>query len=164
VATRSGGIFSGGGGLLLLVGGLLVKHAEANEVSACSSGLGRLGQAFDPGVASSCSSAQDLSSAANVAMWVGAIIVIGAAASVVFALIGAGAVVAGNKKARPGTAGARPVTRARPPAAGIAPVRAQAAPARPDQRTGRPFDTAAPGPDRASPGPAARPGRHRVSC
>lgn len=52
VAGRSGsGILGAGGGfgsgLLLLVGGLVVKHAEANEVAMCSSGFGRFGQALD---------------------------------------------------------------------------------------------------------------------
>jgi len=125
--TTSGGIFSGGGGLLLLVGGLVVKHAEANEVSACSSGLGRFGQAFDPNVANSCASAQDLSSAANVAMWVGAVILVVAALGVVVSLIGAGAVMASAKKAKtagpPRSPGARPELSAPRPATGNAPQR-----------------------------------------
>jgi hypothetical protein len=125
--TTGGGIFSGGGGLLLLVGGLVVKHAEANEVSACSSGLGRFGQAFDPNLANSCASAQDLSSAANVAMWVGGVILVVAAVGVVVSLIGAGAVMASAKKAKtagpPGSAGLGPGSSAPRPATGTAPAR-----------------------------------------
>lgn len=74
VAGRSGsGILGAGGGfgsgLLLLVGGLVVKHAEANEVALCSSGFGRFGQALDPNVASSCSCRHH--AAAGRACWAG---------------------------------------------------------------------------------------------
>lgn len=64
--ARGGTVGAGGGfgtGLLLLVGGLILKHSQANMVSECSSGFGPLGQAFDPNVASKCGMAQELNSA-----------------------------------------------------------------------------------------------------
>ena len=71
------GIVGAGGGLgtglLLLVGGLILKHSQANLVAECSSGLGQLGQSLDPSAATGCSGAQTLSSLATVAIWLGAI-------------------------------------------------------------------------------------------
>jgi hypothetical protein len=121
VAGRSGsGILGAGGGfgsgLLLLVGGLVVKHAEANEVALCSSGFGRFGQALDPNVASSCSLAQDLSNGATAAIWIGAIVL----AIAVIGLIAAGTMVSSKnaKIARPqARGGTRPATPPGPRAA-----------------------------------------------
>ncbi len=125
MARRSSGFFGGsGGGLLFLVVGLVVKHAEANEVSACSSGLGRFGQVLDPGVASSCASAQDLSSMASVLTWIGAIVLVLSVGGFLLSLIGAGAAAAAGKKASAaaprGTAEARPRLPTPPPATGNA--------------------------------------------
>ena len=108
VAGRSGsGILGAGGGfgsgLLLLVSGLVVKHAEANEVALCSSGFGRFGQALDPNVASSCSLAQDLSNGATAAIWIGAIVLAIAVIGLIAALIAAGTMVSSRnaKTVRP---------------------------------------------------------------
>ena len=108
MASRGGsGILGAGGGfgsgLLLLVGGLLVKHAEAKEVALCSTGFGRFGQALDPNVANSCSLAQNLTDGATAAIWIGAIVLALAVIGLIAALIGAGAMVASKnaKTARP---------------------------------------------------------------
>ena len=117
MASRGGsGILGAGGGfgsgLLLLVGGLLVKHAEANEVALCSSGFGRFGQALDPNVASSCSLAQDLSNGATAAIWIGAIVLAIAGISLIASLAGLGAMAAKSRNAKtahpPARAGTRP--------------------------------------------------------
>lgn len=108
MASRGGsGILGAGGGfgsgLLLLVGGLLVKHAEANEVALCSSGFGRFGQALDPNVANSCSLAQDLSNGATAAIWIGAILLAVAGIGLIAALVSLGAMATSKnaKTARP---------------------------------------------------------------
>ncbi|MGH3151045.1 MAG: hypothetical protein ACRDOB_09980 [Streptosporangiaceae bacterium] len=109
--------------MLLLLGGLLVKHAEANEVALCSSGFGRFGQALDPNVANSCSLAQELSNGATVAIWIGAIVLAIAVVGLIAALIGAGAMASSrNAKA------ARPPARASAPPARL--VQASTTPAR----------------------------------
>jgi hypothetical protein len=120
------GILGAGGGfgtgLLLLVGGLIVKHAQANLLAECSSGLGQFGQAFDPNAAAECSSAQDLSSLATGAIWLGTVMLIIAIGGGIVFLVAAG-ILATNKSARAaalGTGSARPVkpapgTPTRPP-------------------------------------------------
>jgi hypothetical protein len=87
IAGAGGGF---GTGLLLLVGGLIVKHTQANMVAECSSGLGQLGQAFDPNAATGCSAAQDLSSLATAGIWLGAIMLVIAVAGGIAMLAAAG--------------------------------------------------------------------------
>ena len=80
MVSRRGILAAGGGGfgagLLLLVGGLIVKHSQAKMLAACSSGPGRFGQALDPNTARQCGSAQDLSSMATGAIWIGAFLLV----------------------------------------------------------------------------------------
>ena len=110
----SSGILGAGGGfgtgLLLLLGGLVVKNAEANEVAACSSDLGRFGQALDPNAASSCSAAQGLSTAASAATWIGGIMLVFAVGGFVIFLIALGAEASkkGSPARSPGTGKATP--------------------------------------------------------
>jgi Double zinc ribbon len=122
-----GAVGSVGTGLLLLIGGLIVKHSQANLLAECSSGLGQLGQAFDPNAATECSSAQDLSSMAVWAIWAGGIMLVLAVGGF-FAVLAAGTAAAAGKSAgaaRPGTgsapqAKAMPATPAQTPASGPA--------------------------------------------
>jgi hypothetical protein len=106
--AKNGGVLGAGGGvgtgLLLLVGGLILKHSQANMVAVCNSGLGQLGQAFDSNAANSCRAAQDLSSLGTAGIWVGAAMLIIAAVSLIALLVAAGA-IAGTSRAR--TAGTR---------------------------------------------------------
>jgi hypothetical protein len=135
IAGAGGGL---GTGLLLLVGGLLVKHSQANMVAECSSGLGQLGQAFDPNAAAGCTGAEDLSSLATAAIWIGAIMLAIAVIGGIAMLAAAGVFVATNKpKAGAATSTrspAKPATAARPPArsatatATVEPYASQAAP------------------------------------
>lgn len=80
MVSRRGILAAGGGGfgagLLLLVGGLIVKHSQAKMLAACSSGPGRFGQALDPNTARQCGNAQDLSSMATGAIWIGAFLLV----------------------------------------------------------------------------------------
>lgn len=94
---------AGGGvgtGLLLLVGGLVLKHSQANLVAECSSGFGQLGQAIDPNAATSCSAAQTLSSLATVGIWIGAIMLGFAVIGGIAVLAGVGVLAANSKKPR----------------------------------------------------------------
>jgi hypothetical protein len=79
ILGASGGGF--GAGLLLLVGGLIVQHSQANTLAACSSGVGQAGQVLNANAARQCASAQDLSSMATGAIWVGAILLVVAVGS-----------------------------------------------------------------------------------
>jgi hypothetical protein len=80
MVSRRGILGAGGGGfgagLLLLAGGLIVKHSQAKMLAVCSSGPGRFGQALDPSTARQCGSAQDLSSMATGAIWIGAFLLV----------------------------------------------------------------------------------------
>jgi zinc-ribbon domain len=111
------GIVGAGGGLgtglLLLVGGLIVKHSQANLVAECSSGLGQLGQALDPNAATGCSGAQTLSSLATVAIWLGAIM-LGFAVIGGIAMLAAAGVFVAQQKPKTATAGTTSVRRAEP--------------------------------------------------
>jgi hypothetical protein len=111
MAGKRGGIAGVGGvgtGLILLVGGLIVRHAEANTVYVCSSLIGRLGQALDQNAATSCSAAQDLSTAATVGIWIGAVLLVLAACGFITTLIATG-VIATSQRAK--AAGPRPAAK-----------------------------------------------------
>ncbi len=99
-----------GAGLLLLIGGLVVKHAQAHMLAECSTGLGQFGQVIDPNAANKCSTAQALSSMATAAIWIGAIVLAIAVGGLVAFLIASGAVNVGKKHKTvvPGTTGPRP--------------------------------------------------------
>jgi hypothetical protein len=103
------GILGAGGGLgtglLLLVGGLVVKHAQANVLAECSSGLGRFGALIDPNAASECSSAKDLSTMATGGIWIGAIMLVFTVGGFLAVLIAA-ANLAASKKPRTVATGA----------------------------------------------------------
>ena len=73
LAAGGGGL---GVGLLLLAGGLIVKHSQAKMLAVCSSGPGQFGQALDPDTARQCGRAQDLSSMATGAIWIGAFLLV----------------------------------------------------------------------------------------
>src|SRR5450631_2258599 len=108
MAGGKGTLGAGGGfgtGLLLLVGGLVVKHAQANVLAECSSGLGRFGSLIDPNAASECSSAQDLSTMATGGIWIGAIMLVCVVGGFLVVLIAA-ANLAASKKPRTVAAGA----------------------------------------------------------
>jgi hypothetical protein len=111
------GIVGAGGGLgtglLLLVGGLIVKHSQANLVADCSSGLGQLGQALDPNAATGCSGAQTLSSLATVAIWLGAIM-LGFAVIGGIAMLAAAGVFVAQQKPKTVAAGTVSLRRAEP--------------------------------------------------
>jgi hypothetical protein len=111
------GIVGAGGGLgtglLLLVGGLIVKHSQANLVAECSSGLGQLGQALDPSAVTGCSGAQTLSSLATVAIWLGAIM-LGFAVIGGIGILAAAGVFAAQKKPKTVAAGTASLRRAEP--------------------------------------------------
>jgi hypothetical protein len=85
ILGASGGGF--GAGLLLLVGGLIVQHSQASMLAACSSGVGQFGRALNANAARQCASAQDLSSMATGAIWVGAILLLVAVAGFTFFLV-----------------------------------------------------------------------------
>ncbi len=111
------GIVGAGGGLgtglLLLVGGLIVKHSQANLVAECSSGLGQLGQALDPSAVTGCSGAQTLSSLATVAIWLGAIM-LGFAVIGGIGMLAAAGVFAAQQKPKTVAAGTASLRRAEP--------------------------------------------------
>lgn len=111
-STGGGRILGAGGGfgtgLLLLVGGLILKNAQANLLAECSSGLGRFGQAIDPNAASSCSSARELSTLATAGIWVGAALLVIAVGSFIALLIAAG-VIASSARSK---AAAEPTSKA----------------------------------------------------
>jgi len=99
--VKSRGILVAGGGglgvgLLLLVGGLVLKHGQAATLAKCSSGLGQAGQALDLVTARQCASAQDLSSMATTAIWIGAVL-LGIAAGGLIAFFAAAGVTASRK-------------------------------------------------------------------
>jgi hypothetical protein len=102
------GIGGFGTGLILLVGGLLLKNSQSHMLAECNSGLGQLGQLFDPNAASSCSSSQDLSSLATAGIWIGVIMLIVGIGGGVLALVGVGVLATTQKK--PGTAPRRAAT------------------------------------------------------
>jgi hypothetical protein len=125
--VRSKGILGagvgGGVGLLLLIGGLVVKHAQAPILAECSTGPGQIGQVLNPSAAHKCSVAQGWSSMATAATWIGVIVLAIAVGSLVALLIASGA-RAGSKKPKtvvPGPSAARPA------AAPMAPARPQPA-------------------------------------
>lgn len=99
--TGGKGVLGAGGGfgtgVLLLVGGLIVKHAQAHVLAECSSGLGQLGSAFDPNMAAECSSASDLSSMATGAIWIGGVMLVIAVGGLLIFLIAAANVAAARK-------------------------------------------------------------------
>ena len=111
------GIVGAGGGLgtglLLLVGGLILKHSQANLVAECSSGLGQLGQALDPSAVTGCSGAQTLSSLATVAIWLGAIM-LGFAVIGGIGMLAAAGVFAAQQKPKTVAAGTASLRRAEP--------------------------------------------------
>jgi hypothetical protein len=111
------GIVGAGGGLgtglLLLVGGLILKHSQANLVAECSSGLGQLGQALDPSAVTGCSGAQTLSSLATVAIWLGAIM-LGFAVIGGIGMLTAAGVFAAQQKPKTVAAGTASLRRAEP--------------------------------------------------
>jgi len=112
--ASSTGIAGGGvgTGLLLLVGGLILKHSQANLVAECSSGFGQLGQALDPNAANSCSAAQTLSSLAVAGIWIGAIMLGFAMLGGIGLLAGIGVLAASSKKPRtasPANSSVRPI-------------------------------------------------------
>lgn len=131
IAGAGGGL---GTGLLLLVGGLIVKHTQANMVAECSSGLGQLGQAFDPNAATGCSAAEDLSSLATAAIWIGAIML---AIAVVggIAMLATVGVFAATNKPKAAVSPAAAATPARP-ATGTAIVQSYARQAAPQSAGG----------------------------
>jgi hypothetical protein len=85
-----------GAGLLLLAGGLIVKHSQAKMLAVCLSGPGQFGQALDSNTAHQCSTAQDLSSMATMAIWIGALLLVIAAGGCIAFLAVAG--VTASKK------------------------------------------------------------------
>jgi hypothetical protein len=111
------GIVGAGGGLgtglLLLVGGLILKHSQANLVAECSSGLGQLGQSLDPSAVTGCSGAQTLSSLATVAIWLGAIM-LGFAVIGGIGMLAAAGVFAAQQKPKTVAAGTASLRRAEP--------------------------------------------------
>ncbi|HEY5355388.1 MAG TPA: hypothetical protein VIK57_23340 [Streptosporangiaceae bacterium] len=114
MAGGKGVLGAGGGlgtGLLLLVGGLVVKHAQANVLAECSSGLGRFGALIDPNAASECSSAKDLSTMATGGIWIGAIMLVFTVGGFLVVLIAA-ANLAASKKPRTVATGAGSVVAA----------------------------------------------------
>jgi hypothetical protein len=132
MASSRGMVRAGGGlgtGLILLVGGLIVKHSQANMVAECSSGLGQLGQAFDPNAASGCNGAQTLSSLATAAIWIGAVMLAIAVIGGIAMLAAAGVFVAAKQPkgaaaaaaSAPGVRPAAGTTTVRPGAADVAP-------------------------------------------
>jgi len=80
LAAGAGGF---GAGLLLVAGGLIVRHTQANMLAKCSSGVGQFGQALNANAARQCASAQHLSSMATWATWVGGILLVIAAGSLI---------------------------------------------------------------------------------
>jgi hypothetical protein len=125
--VSSKGILGAGGGfgagLLLLIGGLVVRQAQAHTLAECSTGLGQFGQVLNPNAANKCNTAQGLSNMATVAIWIG-VIVLAIAAGGFVALLIASSARAGSKKPKtvvPGT------TAARPAAGPVGPVRPQPA-------------------------------------
>jgi hypothetical protein len=104
------GVGGFGTGLILLVGGLLLKNSQSHMLAECNSGLGQLGQVFDPNAASQCSSAQDLSGLATAGIWIGVIMLIVAVGGGILTLVGAGVLATTQK--RPGSATRRPATAA----------------------------------------------------
>lgn len=141
------GILGAGGGfgtgLLLLVGGLIVKHAQANVLAECSGGMGQFGSALDPNVAAECSSARDLSSMATGAIWIGAIMLVIAVGGFLIFLVAAASVASARKSGtaarKPGTAVPGPgnarAARSAPGAAGGLPA-GESAVAQPAQLSG----------------------------
>jgi hypothetical protein len=134
IAGAGGGF---GTGLLLLVGGLLVKHSQANMVAECTSGLGQLGQAFDPNAAAGCSGAEDLSSLATAAIWIGAIMLAIAVIGGIAMLAAAGVFMATSKPKAAAATGTRPPAR---PATATAIVGSYAPPAAPQPLAAGPSD------------------------
>jgi hypothetical protein len=76
MSRRILGAGGGGLGLLLLVGGLVVKHSQEKMLAVCSSGSGQVSQALNPDTARQCGSAQDLTSMATGAIWIGAFLLV----------------------------------------------------------------------------------------
>jgi hypothetical protein len=148
IAGAGGGL---GTGLLLLVGGLLVKHSQANMVAECTSGLGQLGQAFDPNAAAGCSGAEDLSSLATAAIWLGAIMLAIAVIGGIAMLAAAGVFMATSKP----KAGAATATR---PKAGAATA------TRPQGRPATATATVLPYVPQAAPSPSAGPSGDRLAA
>jgi hypothetical protein len=110
----SKGILGAGGGLsaglLLLIGGLVVKQAQAHTLAECSTGLGQFGQVLNPNAANKCNTAQGLSDMATVAIWIGVVVLAIAVGGLVALLIASGA-RAGSKRPKtvvPGMAAPRP--------------------------------------------------------
>ena len=102
MASSKGILGAGGGvgvGLLLLIGGLVVKHAQAPTLAQCSSNLGQIGQILNQNAAHKCSTAQGLSSMATVAFWIGVIVLAIAVGGLVALLIASGA-RAGSRKSK----------------------------------------------------------------
>ena len=160
--ASSTGIAGGGvgTGLLLLVGGLILKHSQANLVAECSSGFGQLGQALDPNAANSCSAAQTLSSLAIAGIWIGAIMLGFAVVGGIGLLAGAGVLAASSKKPRtasPANSSVRPI--ASIAATVVQSSAAEVTPVPPDvasdarQETRAPTLPAAPAAPTAPPGP-----------
>jgi hypothetical protein len=124
MASSKGILGAGGGvgaGLLLLIGGLVVKHAQAPTLAHCSSSIGQIGQILNQNAAHKCSTAQGLSSMATVAFWIGVIVLAIAVGGLMALLIASGA-RAGSRKSKAVVPGA---SAARPAAGPMAPVRPQ---------------------------------------
>jgi hypothetical protein len=118
MARSRGTVGAGGGfgtGLLLLVGGLILKHSQSNMVSECSSGLGQVGQVFDPNIANKCSMAEELNSAASWATWIGGIMLACSLVGLVLLLVEASAAAGRGKRPAPADAAAVPPSAGTPP-------------------------------------------------